>query len=149
MTDFRSQKVPRADLAKMSDQDLLDVRNELSAAMGRASQEMQRMRANIERVKNELKMRQQGNIGRGDPIVSDHAVVRYLERHKGVDIIAVRDEIRAMAKRAKYERDEKKGERLRDEQSGVALVWSTERNSIATILSGDAEALIDGKSTAG
>ena len=143
-----AEKIPGPVITAMSDDDLLDLQSELGKAMGRCTSQIQRMRSNLTRCKNELRIRREGGRAEGQMIVSDHAVIRYLERHKKVDMAAVREEIRVMAKRSKSERMEKRqGERLVDTESGLTMIYSQERNSIATILSDTATSVLDGTAT--
>lgn len=140
-----AEKIPSPAITSMAEDDLLDLQTELGKAMGRCTQQIQRMRSNLTRVKNELRLRREGGRERGEMIVSDHAVVRYLERHKKFDVAAIRDEIRTVAKRSKSERMEKRqGERLVDNETGLTMVYTHDRNSIATILSDTAESVLDG-----
>lgn len=140
-----AEKIPGPVITTMADDDLLDLQTELGKAMGRGTQQLQRMRSNLVRVKNELRIRREGGRAEGEMIVSDHAVIRFLERHKKVDVSAIRDEIRVIAKRSKSERMEKRqGERLVDSESGLTMIYTQERNSIATILSDTAMSVIDG-----
>lgn len=146
MSDKESlaEKLPGPAIINMADADLLDLQSELGKSMGRLTSQLQRMRSNLTRVKNELKLRREGGRARQEVLVSDHAVIRYLERHKGLDITGIRDEIREIAKRAKHERMEKRhGERLTDEASGMTMIYSQERNSIATVLSNEAKEVLD------
>lgn len=64
-------------------------------------------------------------------IVSDHAVVRFLERVKGVDLEAVRNILRRLADEAV---PEKKGDHYWHSGEGIMLLIG-ERGQIITILS--------------
>lgn len=137
------EKIQNHIIAALSDADLLDLVTEQALKMGRIQQEVQILKSNQVRAKNELRLRREGGRAKGEPIVSDHAVVRYLERHKGLDINGIRDEVREIAKRSKEVRNGKRnGTRLTDSETGIEMVFSAERNSIATVLSGEAVRLL-------
>lgn len=130
------KRLSNAEIARMSDTDLLDLRAGFGQMLGKLTQIQQTLRSNSERIKTELKHRREGGRMKGDFVVSDHAVIRYLERHKGVDVQAIREELREIARNAKFERDQKrKAGMFTHDDTGVRLVYSEDRNSIATVLS--------------
>jgi hypothetical protein len=63
--------------------------------------------------------------------VADHAIVRYLERYKGFDIDAIREEMRAVAAAADPAKD---GEHHIHKASGVIMVLGAD-GTIVTVLS--------------
>jgi hypothetical protein len=65
--------------------------------------------------------------------VTDHAIIRYLERHKGFDIETVRDEMRAIAAAADPAKD---GEHHIHQASGVIMVLGAD-GTIVTVLSAE------------
>lgn len=139
-----SDKLPRIDLAAMSDQDLIDLTVQLTDRLQKLQSETATTRRNLERVKVEKEIRKHNRSKRGSPGISDHAIIRYLERHKGIDIEVIREELRQIALRAKYERDENAtSDRLYDEETGLTLIYSIERNSIPTVLSPAVVAALD------
>lgn len=77
-------------LSEMTNDELVTKRVELGRKMNWLKQEMGKLHSKNDRIRDELKSR--------DPNleieVSDHAVLRYLERAKGIDINAIRQEIR-------------------------------------------------------
>lgn len=130
--------IPRVDVARMSDAELLDKQRLLTDAVQKRQRDLSEIRNSLARIKTELALRRDGRRKRGEPGISDHAVVRYLERHRSVDIEAIRNEIRDIALRSKFDRDQKaSGELLVDEQTGVRMIYSGERNAIATVLLND------------
>jgi len=63
--------------------------------------------------------------------VSEHAVLRYLERHKGVDIEAIRHEIAAMANAARKDKVGPKGTRV---LGGIVLGVDEDSQIVTTIM---------------
>ena len=63
-------------------------------------------------------------------MVTDHAVLRYLERHRGIDIEAVRNELRRIANEALQAKD---SEHHWHEESGVLLIIGDE-GQVITVL---------------
>ena len=70
--------------------------------------------------------------GREVRSVSDHALLRYLERHKGIDMEAVRDEIRTMANEAEPLKDRE----THAHPSGVVMIIGAD-GQVITVLSGE------------
>ena len=136
-----SKKLARAALANISDEELLDMRIAYAQELNRCVSISQALRGNIEHVKSELKRRREGGFVDGIPyVISDHAIVRYLERHKDIDIPAIREELRQIAARAKFERTEKRlTDRIRDPETGIVFIYSRTGHAIATILPPDGE----------
>ena len=138
-----SEKLPRMDLAAMTDDDLADMTAQLSDRLQHLQQQTAIARKNLDRIKTERDIRKFNRSPRGAPGISDHAIIRYLERIKGMDIEAIREELRTIALRAKYERDENAtSDRLTDEETGMTLIYSVDRNSIPTMLSTNAVAAL-------
>lgn len=78
----------RADLEQMSNEQLVSLRVDLGREMQVHSTKQNRLRLTIEDVTSVLRLR-----GAPGWKISDHAVIRYLERRKGLDIDGVRAEI--------------------------------------------------------
>lgn len=74
----------------------LDDLHDLQGQLGRENQAMQSGRAILRTKLDAIKATMDEKRGNGDMGISDHAVLRYLERHKGLDVAAVRAEIRAL-----------------------------------------------------
>lgn len=87
--------------------------------------------ANVRRVKDKLK-REQAERSPELRMVSDHALLRYMERHKNIDVNALRDELRTLAAEAIPAKD---GEHHWHE-SGVILIIG-EAGQIITVLSAE------------
>lgn len=84
----------------MSDDELVSLRRDTALTLDAAAKKAVRLRASQERIKRALRMREDGHVAPGgQPApwkVVDHAVVRYLERVKGIDMNLIRQEIRDM-----------------------------------------------------
>ena len=65
--------------------------------------------------------------------ISDHAVLRFLERYKGVDTQQVREEIVAMAQRSGKLDSGKQYARRRDHQSGITMGINELSNVVTTV----------------
>ena len=76
-------------------------------------------------------------------IVTDHALLRYLERHKGIDLDAIRDEIRGLADEALAFKD---GEHYRH-PNGVVMVLGN-KGKVVTILSPEQSEKFNGRKLA-
>jgi hypothetical protein len=97
-------------------EDMVAIENSL---MGRAMEiRRQRQKLKIEALKA------------GERIVTDHALLRYLERHKGIDVTALRDELRALADAAEPAKDMEH----HWHPSGVIMVIG-EEGQVITVLS--------------
>lgn len=81
----------------MTDNELNNVAFELGREMAARSQETNELRKRLTKVQGEKERRR--TVTSVGICVSDHAVLRYLERHKGLDVAAVREEIMRMAGR--------------------------------------------------
>jgi hypothetical protein len=64
-------------------------------------------------------------------IVTDHALLRFMERHKGIDVEGLRQELRSIAENTTPAKD---GEHCWDAKSGVLLILG-EAGQVITVLS--------------
>lgn len=85
--------------------------------------------ASVRRRRDELR-RERVDSGEEQRLVNDHALLRYMERHKNIDVNALRDELRAIASQAIPAKD---GEHHWHE-SGVILILG-EIGQVITVLS--------------
>src|SRR4026209_1635690 len=77
-------------IAAMNDEQLKNLASELGREMGEQQRKTNLLRVRLEAVKLERDRRRLvTSVG---VHVSDHAVIRYLERHKGIDVQAAREE---------------------------------------------------------
>lgn len=114
---------------QMSESELLELRMVLLRECNVLSGERQRRIGSIHRINDELKSRKDAE-GASRIVITDHAVVRYLERIEGMDIEAVRAKVRDMAARSQR-RD---AEFLDDSVTGFTVVRRDGSESVATIM---------------
>lgn len=95
--------------------------------------------ASVRRRRDELR-RERVDTGEGQRLVNDHALLRYMERHKNIDVNALRDELRAIASQAIPAKD---GEHYWHE-SGVILILG-EVGQVITVLSPEQSAKWTGR----
>jgi len=67
-----------------------------------------------------------------DRMITNHALIRYMERHKGIDVEAMRNELRAIA--AEAERTKKNGEHHWHQETGIILIIG-DAGQVITVLS--------------
>jgi protein-disulfide isomerase-like protein with CxxC motif len=106
-----------------------DEQDDTLGDLGALEQSLAARLANIRREKAAIK-RAQVESGAEPRRVTDHALIRYLERHKGIDVNACRDEMRSLADQAVPSKD---GEH-HWHASGVILIIG-EEGQIITVLS--------------
>lgn len=82
----------------LDDDKLRNLQHELGREINQQAVVMNEVRARLDAVRLEIQRR--GTIASNGVHISDHAIVRFLERHRGVDITAIREEIAGMAKRS-------------------------------------------------
>jgi len=122
-------------LAGLTREQLINMRHELSREINQLRQHADDIRLRIEAIRMELERRSDG-LPTGMH-VSDHAVVRYLQRFRGVDIAGVKAEIVEIAERAKVAKFGKSGVR-KDSETGISLGIDDEGGNITTVFD-DAE----------
>ena len=127
----KSQKRAKEETARfatMPEADLLQLRNVLHKEINVLINEKNAKVASIQRIGKELADRNSANADR--VVVTDHAVVRYLERYHGIDAEHVRNKIVEMTKRA-IRQD---FEFLKDPVTGLIVVCKEGSQSVATIM---------------
>ena len=82
----------RPNPADMAEDALLGERRDLDNKLKMAGRELARMRGRMSTINRELDIRR--NSSARDISITDHALILYLERVKGIDVDAVRQEIR-------------------------------------------------------
>lgn len=120
-------------IAQMSDDDLRNLRAEIVREESVAWSVVNEVKRRKDMICKELDRRARPPTSHGLGI-SDHAVVRYLERHKGMDIAAIREEIGELAAKASGGRSDKYGIRKGD---GLAFAVDDETGHVLTVLSDD------------
>ncbi len=134
-----ARKAALASLTAMTDDDLKNLKHELGRVISQQSQIVNEFRMRKDAVDREMERRHtETSFGIN---ISDHAVLRYLERHKGVDIRLVREEIATIADRARKLGPGDQYSRRKDDQTGMVL-GVNESDSIVTTLFHEREAAI-------
>lgn len=129
----------RASIETLSDAELKNLAFELGREMGARSLEVNELRLRLEAVRAERDRRR--TVTSEGICISDHAVLRYLERHKGLDVSAMREEIIAMARRAgKFDSGDVYATRV-DEDSGT-IMGINELTGVVTTVFNPREATI-------
>ncbi len=82
----------------LSIEELINLRFELGRQLNQQSVVCRDIQTRLDAVRFEIDARGQGYVGYR---ITDHAVLRYLERHKGLDVNAVRQEIVELVKDTK------------------------------------------------
>lgn len=132
MAKGKRGKEERERFAQMPEADLLELRAVLHREISVLVREKDQKVSSIKRIDAELLVREHAEAHR--IVVTDHAIVRYLERVDGLDVEAVRQKIAEMGRRA-VRRDE---EFMDDPVTGLIIVRRENSDSIATIMPGDA-----------
>jgi len=118
------------EIARLSDDELLSMRQDIEARFQSLSLASQRMKSWLTAVHDEMAARGIDGVVHK---ITDHAVVRYLQRVKGMDIDAIRGELRELL-------DESVPARNRDHRwhhSGVILCMSESGKTVVTVISLD------------
>lgn len=139
MATYRSFKKQRraarekaiGDISAMSDDNLKNLAHELGREANQKSNEMNEVRARLDAVRREKERRD--TVTSTGLHISDHAVLRYLERHKGVDTKEIREEIAAMARKSGKLDTGQQYQRSRDEESGLTLGINGVSNVVTTV----------------
>lgn len=131
----------RAEIDTMTMQELKNMRAELSREIGLQAKTVQELRLRTETVKKEIERRETSTpVGLN---ISDHALVRYMERVKGIDMLAMRAELGEIAARAKNSKPGRHGARI-DAISGLIVGVDEECMHVTTIFSPREAAVLDG-----
>ena len=102
----------------LSDEELKNLKHELGREITSLQKRASQLRVRLDAVYLEIGKRSTATAA--GIHITDHAVVRYLERHKGVDIAAIRDEIGEIAARARLASGGTNGVRV-DEETGLSV----------------------------
>lgn len=117
-------------MQRLSDEELKNLRHELGREIGLQARVINELRTRQDAVKLEIERRDTKTPA--GIHISDHALVRYLERVKGVDVEGARAEIGEMAARAQRERDGRTGRR-RDSVTGLVIGVDEETTVVTTV----------------
>lgn len=132
MAKSQRSKDEAATFAAMAEADLIELRIRLQKEINVLVQDKGNKASSIQRITTELIKRQSPDAAR--IAITDHAVVRYIERLEGRDLEGVRTKIIEMVSRS-IRRDR---EFLDDPVTGMVLACREGSNSVATILDKDA-----------
>lgn len=122
----RANAAMREEAAALRDDELHTLAISLLKQIEEMSKPITVLKTRLNFVNDERKGRR---AGRDQFVISDHAVVRFLERKKGMDVEAVRDEILQMALRAAGG-----GHRRHDAESGLTFAMDKNSLIVATVL---------------
>lgn len=115
----------------MTDEQLKNLASEIGREMGEQQRKTNLLRVRLEAVRIERERRRV--VTSNGVHVSDHAVIRYLERHKGVDVQGAREEIAQMAARNGWRSDEEYG-RAQDDETGIVVGFNGLKGIVTTVL---------------
>ena len=121
-------------LQKLTDEELTNLRHEVGREMAMQSTKVNELRLRLEAIRREYERRHTATPA--GMHITDHALVRYLERIKGVDVDGARAEIGEMALRARNERDGRMGRR-RDPITGLVIGVDEMTTHVTTVFGGD------------
>jgi len=128
-------------IRELSDSDLTNMGFELGREMNQQSNIVNEIRTRLEAVRDE-KSRRRESTTNGFRI-SDHAVLRYLERYRGVDTQSVREEIAEMALRSGRSGSGEQYARRDDEETGLTVGLNEITNVVTTVFPREARAIMD------
>lgn len=125
-----------AAIAALSDEELNNLRHEIGREISLQANVINDLRLRLEAVRREVEHRKTVEPETGIHI-TDHAVVRYLERYKGLNVVGVRKEIVVLAERAKVLGIGRNGRR-KDDETNLVIGFDGEANHVTTVFN-DAE----------
>ena len=125
----KHNKLKRQELEAMTVADLMELRQVCEKKKSLLDRERNSLISSMTLITNELRKRKAGN----QLAITDHAIVRYLQRVEGFDIELRRQKIEAMVRRSVRINSEM----LKDEETGLLIVQQEKTNSIATIIKED------------
>ncbi len=114
---------------------------ELGREMNLQANHVNEIRVRLEAVRAESERRR--TMTTAGICISDHAVLRYLERFRGIDMQAVREEIAEMARKSGKLDSGEQYSRADDPESGVTLGINGITNVVTTVFSDDHRAIMD------
>lgn len=126
-----SRDEAKVQLEAMSDSDLNNMCHELAREINARNQATNEVRIRLDWVRMEKERRR--TVTSTGIHISDHAVLRYLERHKGVDTKAAREEISAMAGRVRQLDSGNMYARRKDDETGLTMGINEETNVVTTV----------------
>lgn len=131
----------REAIKALSEEELRNMSFELGREYNQQAVLLNEIRARHDAVKIELEMRRTATASGIN--ISDHAVVRYLERHKGLNVGAIREEIVAIAKRVGNPDSGRIYAQRTDKETGVTLGMDEVLGTVTTVLGGAEKAILN------
>lgn len=123
-------------IATLSDDELKNLTHELAREIEVLTNRRTALKQRIDGVRGERERR--ATLTTHGLHISDHAVMRYLERHKGVDVQAAREEIAAMAIANGWrDKHTEAGARAIDATTGIVAGFNGKTGVVTTILNRD------------
>lgn len=123
--------VARAALEKLPEADLINLTHELGRSIAQKGREATELRSRLDMVRLERERR--NTLTSTGLHISDHAVLRYLERYRNIDTKEIREEIAAMAKRSGKLDSGEQYARHRDEETGITMGINGDSNIVTTV----------------
>lgn len=121
----------RAAIAELSDDDLKNLAHEIGRAMQQKAAEVNELRARLDAVR--LERQRRDTVTSTGLHISDHAVLRYLERYMGVDTKGVREKIAQMAQRSGKLDSGEQYSRAKDDETGITIGINGVSNIVTTV----------------
>jgi hypothetical protein len=137
----RFRGAANAQLIVMSEADLRNMAAELGKECNELARQKTEVALRLTFVQNEL-ARRKAQTASG-MFISDHAVLRYLERVKGVDMMALRLEIEAIARAADPVGSSRNYTRLHNEERGIILGIDHKSDTVTTVMTPQENGLMD------
>jgi len=131
----------------MADDELKNLRFELGREMQQYANLMNELRVRLNAVR--LTIQERETVTKSGVYISDHAVLRYLERYKHIDMHAVREEIVAMANRAGIQEENTYYARRKDEQSGITMGINEITKTVTTVYTENEQSVFPDKTNHG
>lgn len=128
-------------LATISDDDLLNLQKELGRELSQQATVLNEIRSRMEAAKLERKRRE--SVTSVGIHISEHAVVRYLERVKGMDIAAVREEIASLAMLNAKEGSSDRYARRSCADTNIVLGLNEVDGTVTTVFTDDESEMLD------
>jgi hypothetical protein len=127
-----ARRTAREAILGLSDDDLRNMEKELGRELNQRISKANEIRTRFDIVRNEQERRRAS--ATNGLLISDHAILRYLERYKGVDIQAIREEIAAMATRAKLPSPSPQMySKHKDPETNITLAINEATNTVTTV----------------
>lgn len=132
---------PRDSIVQLDDEALRNLKYELGRAFNQQATVLNELRARLDAVKLEEQRRKTATAT--GLHISDHAVLRYLERVKGVDMAAVREEIAALADETRRADSRDRYARRRSPTSNLIFGLNEADGTVTTVFTDAEDAIMD------